>query len=93
MLYDVQTEKVVTVIESDSPQYRVEQGSKQRDTMLVEFDINGIVRRAVSFTLSNKFDMMSYPQNFIKTKDQYFLVGGLTGFLTRFQYDTNDLDF
>ena len=34
--------------------------------MLAEFDINGILRKVVSFSLSSKrFDMLSHPQNLV----------------------------
>ena len=63
--------------------------------MMVEFDVSGILRRVVSFTLDgNDFSMFSVPQNLITSKDHsFFMVGALTGFLTQVQYDLNDESF
>ena len=61
IVYDAAGDKVVAVLETNSPQMRVDANDKQRDSLLVELDINGKLRRAVAFSLGNSlYDMLSY---------------------------------
>ena len=96
MVFDLKTDKVITVIETDSPQFRVQDRYTQRDTMLVEININGILDKVISFSLgTNNYDMLSFPQNLVYANDYYYMAGHLNGYQTRSQidvFDQNDLD-
>ena len=60
---------------------RVDRNSNQRDSLLVEININGRIQRAVAFSLGNSlYDMLSYGQNLILAGDQYYQSGSLYGF-------------
>ena len=53
MVFDAKTDKIVTVVETNSPQFRVQRNNRQRDTMLLEIDLNGVIDRVISFTLGS----------------------------------------
>ena len=88
MVFDTKTDKIVTVIETNSPQFRVGQNNRQLDTMLLEININGVLDKVISFTLgSDQYDMFSFPQNLVFANDYFYMAGALYGFQTRTQVD------
>lgn len=51
--------------------------------MLVMIDINGGLRRVMSFSLGgNGLDMFSSPQNLVMANGYYYMSGNLFGFQT-----------
>ena len=81
MVFDEKSDKIVTVVQTDSPQFRVKREGKQKDTMLLEIDLNGSLERVVSFTLgSNLYEMLSFAQNLVKANNYYYMAGQHFGF-------------
>ena len=76
----------VALVQTDSPQFRVDTSYSQLDMMLVQFDINGKTKRVLTFTLGdNAFDMLAFPQNLVVTKgERYYMAGSYFGFQTRY---------
>ena len=98
MVFDTKTDKIVTVVETNSPQFRVQRNNRNRDTMLLEMDINGSLAKVVSFTLgTNLYEMLSFPQNLVYANNYYYMAGRHYGFQTTTQIDifeerSQDLD-
>ena len=81
MIFDAKTDTIVTVVETNSPQFRVQRDNSQKDTMLLEMDINGSLAKVVSFTLgSNLYEMLSFPQNLVNANNYYYMAGRHYGF-------------
>ena len=74
------------MIETDSPQFRVDSKQSQLDTLLIALDVNGSLLRVISFSLGgNKLDMFSFAQNLILTNNYYYMSGSMRGFESRLQ--------
>ena len=88
MVFDTKTDKIVTVVETNSPQFRVQRNNRNRDTMLLEMDINGSLAKVVSFTLgTNLYEMLSFPQNLVYANNYYYMADRHYGFQTTTQID------
>ena len=53
IVFDPTEDILVTVIETDSPQFKVDSDQDQRDTLLLQIDLNGGLGRAIAFTLGS----------------------------------------
>ena len=69
------------MIETDSPQFKVNPRTDQRDTLLLEINLNGGIEKAIAFTLgSNQYNMFSFSNNLVHANNYYYMSGGLNGF-------------
>lgn len=86
MVFDTKEESIVTVIQTNSPQFRVDSDESQFDTMLLQIGQGGELRRLIAISLGgNGLDMFSTPQNLVMANGYYYMTGGLYGFQTKTQ--------